>query len=162
MLGAFSPMMIESFRAFGTRPQASADMIDDEHGITYTGSESIQNFDLVMEALKARRRRQQRDGGAATRVPWLAKARRVADNNRVSDVRHDSLTSPTDQPESSQNQMRVIGPAEVAMILGVCERTVYRWVKTDDLLRLTIVSEPGEPLRFDEEMVRGYAAAHPN
>ena len=139
-------------------PQASADLIDDEKSISFSGQEVLharRAFEWLISAFPIL------NDGRQVSVPYMAKLRRAAINTEraMSDVRHDSATLAPDQSESPQNQTRVIKVAEAAMILGVCERTVYRWLKTDDLLGLTII--PGDSLRFDEQMVRAYAD-HPN
>jgi hypothetical protein len=54
----------------------------------------------------------------------------------------------------------VIKIAEAAMILRVSERTIYRRIKTNPTFALTIIT--GDSLRFDDELVRAYGAAHPN
>jgi predicted DNA-binding transcriptional regulator AlpA len=140
------------------RPQASADLTDDGESISLSGRELlharrafewlIENFPLLNE-------------GRQVSIPYMPKLRRAAINTerRLSDVRHDSVTSPPELPESSQNQTRVIKIAEVASILGVSERTIYRWIKADPTFALTIIA--GDSLRFDEQMVRAYAD-HPN
>jgi hypothetical protein len=138
------------------QPQASADLIDDDSGIAYTADEAIENYNLVAWALAELAKR---NGGAAPSIKWLPKSRRAAHNaRRLSHVRHDSATFPLDQSESPQSQTP-IKVSEAASIIGVDSRTVYRLIDRDAVLALTITSR--DPLRFDPELVKAYAAAHP-
>ena len=135
----------------------TADLIDD-HTLILTGDDLIEVYNTVVVAI--RYASGSVNGGANLRPSWLPKLRRGASVARsMSHVRHDSVTLPPDEPESAQNQTRVIKIAKVAEILGVDVRTVYRWIKTDLALAATII--PGDLLRFDQELVEAYAAAHP-
>jgi hypothetical protein len=145
--------MIGAFPSMGMigQPQASADLIDDGCGITYTGDEAIENHALVDWALKELARR---NGGAALSIKWLEKARRAAHNARsMSHVRHDSATLPPDESESAPN--RELTVPETAAKIGVDPRSVYRLIDTDPLLAAAITNL--KPLRFDEQQVD----AHP-
>jgi hypothetical protein len=135
----------------------SADLIDDEAGIAYTGQEAITNHMLVAWAINELKGR---NGGAVPAVPWLEKSRRSAAGAKreLSRVRHDRATLLPDEPESAPNQKR-IKIEKVAEILSVNVRTVYRWIKTDAALALTII--PSDSLWFDPELVEAYAKAHP-
>jgi hypothetical protein len=133
------------------RPQASADLIDDDSGIAYTGEEAIENYNLVAWAIA---KMTERNGGAALAIKWLPKARRAAHRARsMSHVRHESATLPLDESESAPN--RELNVPETAAKLRVDPRTVYRLINTDPVLAAAITNL--KPLRFDEQQVD----AHP-
>jgi hypothetical protein len=147
MIGAFPNLQICKL----WRPQASADLIDDDSGIAYTGNEAIQNNMLVEWAIKELTAR---NGGAALAIKWLGKSRRAAHNARsMSHVRHESATLPPDESESAPN--RELNVPETANRLGVDPRSVYRLIDTDPVLVAAITNL--KPLRFNEQQVD----AHP-
>ena len=145
------------------RPQAVAKLVA-EPGLVmflFTGEELIevhQAMHLLIELSRA----SNRNGGAIPRIEWLAELRKGAALTRsMPHVRHDSVTLPLDEPDSAANQ-KPINVVKVAAILGVDPKTVYRRLERHPALALAITSQPGDPLRFDEQQVRAYAATHPN
>lgn len=88
-----------------------------------------------------------RNGSAAPPVPWFEKAGRAAAGAKreLSRVRHDPATLLPDESESAPYQKR-IKIAKVAEIRGRSVRTVYRWIRTDAALALTII--PSDSLWF--------------
>jgi hypothetical protein len=143
------------------RPQASARLIAEPGMVMFlfSGDELIEvqaAMALLIELSKS-----SRNGGAIPRLSWLAELRRGAALTRsMPHVRHDSVTLPLDEPESAANR-KPIKVSKVAAILGVDPKTIYRRVKDHPELALAVTSRQGEALRFNESLVRRYAAKYP-
>jgi excisionase family DNA binding protein len=136
----------------------SADLIDDEHGLALTGLQVIvarNAFKWMIDVYPIL------NDGRQVSIEFYPKLRRAAANaeRAMSHVRHDSATLPLDEPESSAANRKGLTVPEVASKIGVDTRTIYRWLERGHELALAITQT--DRLRFDEELVDAYVAAHP-